>query len=106
MGGGFLPEGHEEEEEERTANLTSGFFPVVDEEDGEHDIGLLEVDHGEVAHKPPTAPAKPVPRTKPKSKTAIKTKAPTTRRSGRLNVTRSEEVEEGEDSDDGADSGL
>jgi xeroderma pigmentosum group C-complementing protein len=107
MGGGFLPEGHEEEEEERTANLTSGFFPVVDEEDGEHDMGLLEVDHGEVAHKPPTAPAKPVLRTKPKSKTATKTKAPTTRRSGRLNVTRSDEkVEEGEDSDDGPDSGL
>lgn len=104
MGGGFLPEGYEEEEG-RTANLTSGFFPVVDDEDGEYGVGLLEVDHGEVAPKPIAVPAKSVPRTKPKPRTVTKTKAPTTRRSGRLNLPRSEEeAEEGGDSDDGADS--
>ncbi|KAH6632353.1 hypothetical protein F5144DRAFT_573784 [Chaetomium tenue] len=105
MGGGFLPEGYEEEEE-RTANLTSGFFPVVDEEDGgEDDMGVLEVDHGEAAHKPVAGPAKPVPRTKPKPETATKAKTPAPgRKSRRLNVLRGEE--EGGDGDEEADSSL
>ncbi|EAQ87551.1 hypothetical protein CHGG_04170 [Chaetomium globosum CBS 148.51] len=106
MAGGFLPEGYEEEEE-RAANLTSGFFPVVDEEeDGEDDMGVLEVDHGEAAHKPVAGPAKPVPRTKPKPETAAKAKtyAPG-RKSRRPNVLRREE-EEGGEGDEEADSGL
>ncbi|KAK4152345.1 Rad4 transglutaminase-like domain-containing protein [Chaetomidium leptoderma] len=56
VGGGFLPEGYEEEEEEegdgeRAVNLTSGFFPVVDDEDGDEE-DALEVDHGEGTHRP------------------------------------------------------
>ncbi|KAK4237352.1 hypothetical protein C8A03DRAFT_44770 [Achaetomium macrosporum] len=46
--GGFLPEGYEEDDD-KTGNLTSGFFPVVDDEDdGGEDA--LEVDHGEGAN--------------------------------------------------------
>ena len=48
MGGGFFPEGYEDDESDggETAQLTSGFFPVVDadQEEGED---TLEVDHGE-----------------------------------------------------------
>ena len=85
MGGGFLPEGYEEGEEQ-TSNFTSGFFPVVDEEDGEDgedDMPLLEVDNGEVTHKPATGPAKPVSRTKPKPKAGTKAKASMPVRKGR-----------------------
>ncbi|GJC78470.1 DNA repair protein rhp42 [Colletotrichum liriopes] len=47
MAGGFFPEGHEEEEVERPKRFTSGFFPVVDEGDGDQDMdGALVVDHG------------------------------------------------------------
>lgn len=47
MGGGFLPE-YYEEEGEQAPHMTSGFFPVVDEdeEDGGDQTGELEVDHG------------------------------------------------------------
>ncbi|KAK3294291.1 Rad4 transglutaminase-like domain-containing protein [Chaetomium fimeti] len=67
MGGGFLPEGYEEEE--RTANLTSGFFPIVDEEEGgEDEMASLEVDHGEAPHNPIAGPGRSVSHAKPKPK--------------------------------------
>lgn len=46
MGGGFLPEGYEDEEEAEVANQTSGFFPVTndDEGDDEGDDGLVMED--------------------------------------------------------------
>lgn len=47
MAGGFLPEGYEEEAE-TSAQLTSGFFPVHDDEAEEEVEDTLEVDHGEV----------------------------------------------------------
>ncbi|KAH6856042.1 Rad4 transglutaminase-like domain-containing protein [Chaetomium sp. MPI-CAGE-AT-0009] len=104
MGGGFLPEGYEEEE--RADNLTSGFFPVVDEEEsGEDETGSLEVDHGEVPDNPTAGPAKSVLRAKPKPKTVTKSKAPTSGRRGRLKIPRSSE-EEQENSDDGPNLGF
>ncbi|KAJ0280742.1 hypothetical protein COL940_006062 [Colletotrichum noveboracense] len=44
--GGFFAEGHEEEEAE-PKRFTSGFFPVVDDEDGDENMDdALVVDHG------------------------------------------------------------
>jgi xeroderma pigmentosum group C-complementing protein len=78
MGGGFLPEGYEEAEK-RTTNLTSGFFPVIDEDEGAEDgDDALEVDHGEGAHIP--GPTTSVMSTKPKRKTAAKAKVSSRRR--------------------------
>ncbi|KAG7287325.1 hypothetical protein NEMBOFW57_006834 [Staphylotrichum longicolle] len=100
MGGGFLPEGYEEAEE-RTTNLTSGFFPVIDEEEGGADEDdALEVDHGEGAHMP--APATSVMSTRPKRKTAAKAKV-SSRRRRRPNVPSSSEEEEEEVDDDDED---
>ncbi|KAH8900207.1 Rad4-domain-containing protein [Thozetella sp. PMI_491] len=45
LGGGFLPEGFEVEEVSKEAHKTSGFFPVVDEEDDDGE-DVLEIDHG------------------------------------------------------------
>ncbi|KAI3543798.1 Rad4 transglutaminase-like domain-containing protein [Colletotrichum filicis] len=47
MAGGFFPEGHDEEEVEQPKRFTSGFFPVVDENDEDEDMDdALQVDHG------------------------------------------------------------
>ena len=101
MGGGFLPEGYEEAEE-RATNLTSGFFPVVDEDEGGEDgEDGLEVDHGEGAH---AGPAKSVMSTKPKRKTAAQARASTSRRRRRPNVpSSSEEEDEDQDQDEDED---
>ncbi|KAK0620227.1 hypothetical protein B0T14DRAFT_537750 [Immersiella caudata] len=77
MGGGFLPEGYEDQGE-RTTQVTSGFFPVADEDDGED--GDLEVDH--------------VISTKPKRKTATKANASSSRRRRRRKVSSSEDEED------------
>ncbi len=91
-----MPEGYEEAEE-RATNLTSGFFPVVDEDEGGEDgEDGLEVDHGEVTH---AGPAKSAMSTRPKRKTAAKARASTSRRRRRPNVPSSSE-EEDEDEDD------
>jgi xeroderma pigmentosum group C-complementing protein len=101
MGGGFVPEGYEEEAEERTTSLTSGFFPVVEEEEGEEDgEDALEIDHGERAHTQPAGIAELVMSTKPKQKTAAKTRASTSRRRRRPNIPSSDEEEEEEEDDD------
>ncbi|KAK4126442.1 Rad4-domain-containing protein [Parathielavia appendiculata] len=106
MGGGFLPEGYEEGEE-KTTNLTSGFFPVGDnEEDGED---TLEVDHGdgEAAHKPAEELSKSVMSTRPKRKAATRGKVIRSQRRRRPNLPSSsdeEDDDEGEElgaSDDG-----
>ena len=91
MGGGFLPEGCEEVED-RATNLTSGFFPVVDEEDGEEDgEDALEIDHGERAHTQPTGATTSVMSTQPKRKTATKPRASASRRRRRPNAPSSSE---------------
>ncbi|KAK1623033.1 Rad4 transglutaminase-like domain-containing protein [Colletotrichum phormii] len=49
MAGGFFPEGHDEEEVDQPKRFTSGFFPVVDENDEDEDMDdALQVDHGHV----------------------------------------------------------
>ncbi|KAK3352700.1 Rad4 transglutaminase-like domain-containing protein [Lasiosphaeria hispida] len=91
MGGGFLPEGYESEEE-KGDHTTSAFFPVVDE----HDDGVddtLEVDHGEGTSRLP-ARGKSVMSTKPKRKTASKAKASSSRRRRRRKVDSSDEDDE------------
>ncbi|KAH6659408.1 Rad4 transglutaminase-like domain-containing protein [Truncatella angustata] len=50
MGGGFLPEGYDEEEPESEQRQTSTYFPVTHGDDG-HD--QLEVDHGGYEEKSP-----------------------------------------------------
>ncbi|KAK3687762.1 Rad4 transglutaminase-like domain-containing protein [Podospora appendiculata] len=105
MGGGFLPEGYEEPEE-RATHLTSGFFPVADDEEGEGVDDTLEVDHGEGSSKPPMelpAKAKSVMSTRPKRKAAAKARptAASSRRRRRRNLpSSSEEEDEDEDDDD------
>ncbi|KAL2193447.1 hypothetical protein P885DRAFT_45403 [Corynascus similis CBS 632.67] len=95
MGGGFLPEGYEEAEE-KTTNLTSGFFPVGDEEeDAEDEEDALEIDHGEGAHTPADEPAKSVMSTRSKRKTAVRVHA--TRRTRRRNVYSNSEEEESDE---------
>ena len=97
LGGGFLPEGYEEAEE-RATNLTSGFFPVVDEDEGGEDgEDGLEVDHGEDTH---ARPAKSAMSTKPKRKTAAKARASTSRRRRRPNVPSSSEEEDEDDEEE------
>lgn len=94
MGGGFLPEGYEVEDEERTASLTSGFFPIVDENDGVEDT--LEVDHGEGPERSGAGLVESVMSTKPKRKTAGNAKGMRSRRR-RHNVPLSSEEDEAED---------
>jgi xeroderma pigmentosum group C-complementing protein len=103
MAGGFLPEGYEEEEE-RTTNLTSGFFPVLDDEESGEDA--LEVDHGDEAsaRKPAAGESKSVMSTKPKRKAAAKAKASTSRRRRRPNVPSDSDEEEDEEEEDFQDS--
>lgn len=46
VGGGFLPEGYEEEHEDNSAaHHSSSFFPVAYEEDADADDGLIMEDH-------------------------------------------------------------
>ncbi|KAK3324055.1 Rad4 transglutaminase-like domain-containing protein [Cercophora scortea] len=103
MAGGFLPEGYEEPEE-RATHLTSGFFPVADDEEGEGVEDTLEVDHGEGSSKPFVelpAKAKSVMSTRPKRQTAAKARqtAASSRRRGRRNLPSSEEEEDEEEDD-------
>ena len=100
MGGGFLPEGYEVEEE-RTTHLTSGFFPVADDDDGASadDDDALEVDHGEGEHRPADGPAVSVMSTRPKRKVAGKAKATVSQRR-RANVPSSSEEEDDDDDED------
>ena len=106
MGGGFLPEGCEVEED-KTTNLTSGFFPVADDDDEDGDDGAedaLEVDHGEGAHMPVARPAaEAVMSTGPKRKTATaKTRA--SRRRRRTNTPPSSDDEDDEEQEQESDS--
>ncbi|KAL2018221.1 hypothetical protein VTK56DRAFT_1128 [Thermocarpiscus australiensis] len=102
MGGGFLPEGYEVEEE-RTTNLSSGFFPVADDEDGGEDA--LEVDHGEGEERLSTPVERSVMSTRPKRKAAANRRAQAPRRRRRNNATSSPDGESddggSEDSEDG-----
>ena len=91
MAGGFLPEGFDEETEKRATELTSGFFPVGDEEDEEGDVGL-EVDYGEGAGD------KSALSTKPTRQTAKRAKVSSRRR--RRRVPAEDDDEEDEDSED------
>ncbi|KAK0641700.1 Rad4 transglutaminase-like domain-containing protein [Cercophora newfieldiana] len=94
MGGGFLPEGYEDHEE-KTTQLTSGFFPVADEDDEDGENDTLEVDHGEGAgHRPAVVS---VMSTKPKRKAAKK--ASDSRRR-RRKVSSSEDEDDEDDYDD------
>jgi xeroderma pigmentosum group C-complementing protein len=93
VGGGFLPEGYEVEEEERMTALSSGFFPVVDDDDGAEDG--LEVDHGEGPGRQATGLAETVMSTKPERK-AVKAKSSRRRRRNALPSS-----EEDEDEDEG-----
>ncbi|AEO60848.1 hypothetical protein MYCTH_2310516 [Thermothelomyces thermophilus ATCC 42464] len=97
MGGGFLPEGYEDAEE-KTTSLTSGFFPVVDEEEGTgSEEGGLEIDHGEGAREPAAEPSTSVMSTRPKRKAVSKAQA--TRRRRRPNIPSSSEEEQDEEID-------
>ncbi|KAK3307302.1 uncharacterized protein B0T15DRAFT_529854 [Chaetomium strumarium] len=97
--GGFLPEGYEEDDD-KVGHSTSGFFPVVDEEEDSGE-DALEIDHGEGASSLAAAPAKSVLSTKPKRKIAAKGRGKTSRRRYRGNGPLSSE----EDADDGDDGG-
>lgn len=89
VGGGFLPEEYEDGEEKGT-NLTSGFFPVVDDDDGAED--MLEVDHGEGVDAEPISS---VLSAKPRRKTGPKSKKRGSRRRRRHNIpSRSEEEDD------------
>jgi xeroderma pigmentosum group C-complementing protein len=103
MGGGFLPEGFEEGEDKAT-NLTSGFFPVGDEDEDEGDDDALEVDHGEGVHGLEAGPAESVMSTRPKRKTAAQAKASSSRRRRRRNVTCSSDEEADDDDEEFAES--
>ncbi|KAK4188711.1 Rad4 transglutaminase-like domain-containing protein [Podospora australis] len=111
LGGGFLPEGFEVEEEEhgRATRTTSGFFPVDHEhdedEDDDGDEDVLEVDHGDAAVEEPVKPdepvvskppAKSVMSTRPKRKAAAKAKASSSRRRRRNVAASSSEDEDDE----------
>ncbi|KAI5866699.1 Rad4-domain-containing protein [Durotheca rogersii] len=112
MAGGFLPEGHEEEEgEEDTANAderpreTSGFFPAAEEDDSDDGNDPFEVDYGkhaeaeaQLAEEPPkpepiptAAPKKAVPKPKAKPKQTVR------RRSRRKKAASSDEGDEDDD---------
>ncbi|KAK3898962.1 hypothetical protein C8A05DRAFT_37433 [Staphylotrichum tortipilum] len=91
MGGGFLPEGFEEEVEEGDLvreRLRSGFFPVVDEEeDGDDGGDVLEIDHGDGGQtQRAEQPVRSVMSTKPKRGVAAKPKASAARRRRRRDV--------------------
>ncbi|KAL2132449.1 hypothetical protein VTI74DRAFT_3786 [Chaetomium olivicolor] len=103
MGGGFCPEGYEEEGQDRTTTLTSGFFPVVDdEEDGAEDA--LDVDHGDGADTPAAEPATSVMSTRPKRKAAVKARPTGSRRRRRRNVASSSEEQDDEEEEEIPDS--
>ncbi|KAK5661184.1 hypothetical protein OQA88_11075 [Cercophora sp. LCS_1] len=99
MAGGFLPEGYEEEEEgEKSTQLTSGYFPVHDhDEDEEEGKDTLEVDHGDADIGVSTAVS--VMSTKPKKQTAKK--AISTRRRRRPKASSSDEEDEDEEDEYG-----
>lgn len=116
LGGGFLPEGYEEEEEdEGVTGKTSGFFSVMnqhheEEENGEGADGddgddVLEVDHGdvedvsEVSEVAAATKRKSAMSTKPKRKTAGKKMAVTSRRRRRRNAPSSSDEDEEEEED-------
>ncbi|KXX77259.1 DNA repair protein rhp42 [Madurella mycetomatis] len=98
VGGGFLPEGYEIEDEERAASLTSGFFPIVDDNDGVEDT--LEVDHGEGPGRSGAGLVESVMSTKPKRKTAGKAKTTRLRRRRHHVHSSSEEEDEPEDDEE------
>ena len=103
MAGGFLPEGYEEEEEDLgRARLTSGFFPVVDEEDGDDGGDVLEIDHGDVGQ---TQQVPSVMSTRPKRVVGQKAKESAGRRRRRRNVSSDwddddDDVEEDDEEED------
>ncbi|GAB1319591.1 Xeroderma pigmentosum group C-complementing protein [Madurella fahalii] len=101
MGGGFLPEEYEVEDEERPTGLASGFFPVVDDHDGVEDT--LEVDHGEGPERPGVGQVRSVMSTKPKRKTAGKAKVNSSRRRRRNVPSSSEEDDENDEVGDSSD---
>ncbi|KAK1849786.1 rad4 family protein [Colletotrichum chrysophilum] len=119
--GGFFAEGHEEEEAE-PKRFTSGFFPVVDDEDGDENMDdALVVDHGgedqpiaesaegvedvaEEASEPEPEP-EPLPapvKAKPRAKKA--TKAATRRSTRRRRKVVSESEEDDDEDEDFQDS--
>ncbi|KAI8308728.1 DNA repair protein rhp42 [Colletotrichum sp. SAR11_240] len=128
MAGGFFPEGHDEEEaggffaaghEEEEAEpkrFTSGFFPVVDDEDGDENMDeALVVDHGgedqpiaesaegvedvaEEASEPEPEPLPAPVKAKPRAKKATKAATRRSTRRRRKVVSESEEDDE-EDGD-------
>jgi xeroderma pigmentosum group C-complementing protein len=59
MAGGFLPEGHDEEEPD--AHRMPGFFPVVDEDDGESDGGFVVEEYDDRRANPTTGQAYATP---------------------------------------------
>lgn len=114
MAGGFFPEGHDEEEVE-PKRFTSGFFPVVDEDDENAEMdGALVVDHGvdekqaadgadgvegvadndETFAEPEPLPA-PV-KAKPRAKKATKAMIRRSTRRRRKHVSESEDEDEDE----------
>jgi xeroderma pigmentosum group C-complementing protein len=117
MGGGFLPEGYEDEEPDEPRHM-SGYFPVAHDDDGEDPF---EIDHGPqehdttmVAEKVPSAEpeheedeeqaAQPAPNARGRRKVAkpkpkAKPKAPSNRRRVRKNVGSFDEEEEEDDED-------
>ncbi|KAL2879042.1 hypothetical protein SGCOL_005742 [Colletotrichum sp. CLE4] len=118
MAGGFFPEGHDEEEVEQPKRFTSGFFPVVDENDEDEEMDdALQVDHGHVekphavdgpdgaedAGKEDQMEASPEPEPLPapvKAKPKPKKKAVARRSSRRRRKPISESEDEDEDEDD------
>ncbi|KAI8307030.1 hypothetical protein K4K61_003939 [Colletotrichum sp. SAR11_59] len=119
--GGFFAEGHEEEEAE-PKRFTSGFFPVVDDEDGDENMDdALVVDHGgedqpiaesaegvedvaeEASEPEPELEPLPAPvKAKPRAKTA--TKAATRRSTRRRRKVVSESEEDDDEDEDFQDS--
>ncbi|KAF9874636.1 rad4 family protein [Colletotrichum karsti] len=114
--GGFFPEGHDEEDAE-PKRFTSGFFPVVDEDDEDAEMGdALVVDHGgdetqvadgtevvaDGADEPSPEP-EPLPapvKAKPRAKKATKATSRRSTRRRRKPVSESEDEDEEDDGDE------
>ena len=120
MAGGFLPEGYEEEEQDRDGSqrLTSSFFPATRDDDDEDsgDDGLLDMQDGHEESQPDLAaggflqesppspreeepsPSKPAP--KKLTKAAAKPKAKPKTADTRRRRTRRRQIESSDDEDD------
>lgn len=123
MAGGFFPDGHDEEEVE-PKRFTSGFFPVVDEEDEDADMGdALVVDHGGeqrsedpegaeqevVGEDEPSPEPEPEPlpapvKAKPRAKKATRVAPRRSTRRRRKPVSESEDEDEDDEDEDFEDS--